>query len=238
MGRIIQQKSPYPRRVYAADVSVLLEFTIDADAFQLGRVLAPPPGMSLELERIVPTGSMIMPFVWAIGDEYHTFEERVRSHPAIRSLTSLDRFEDHGLYRLEWHGSPTDLVAAFERFEAVILEARGDDTWKFRLRFPTHDNLSAFHSAVRDQDIPIRVDRTYTLIEPLGREQTFDLTPEQREALVLALRRGYFASPSEVQLDELAGELGISRQAISKRIRRGNEEILESVLLSSGTDGD
>jgi len=219
-------------------MSVLLEFTIDADAFQLGQVLAPPPEMVLELERIVPTGAMVMPFVWAIGDEYHTFEERVRSHPAIRSLTSLDRFGDQGLYRLEWHGAPTDLIAAFERSEAVILEARGDETWEFRLRFSDHDALSTFHETVRDLDLPIRVDRTYTLLEPFEQGRPLDLTPEQREALVLAVRRGYFASPSRVELDELAGELGISRQAISKRIRRGNEKIIESALLSSTPDTD
>ena len=217
-------------------MSVLLEFTIDADSFQLGQVLAPPPGMVLELERIVPTGSMVMPFVWAIGDEYRTFEADVRAHPAIKSLTSLDRFGNRGLYRLEWDGSPTDLIAAFERSEAVILEARGNETWDFRLRFSDHEKLSTFQNAVRDLDIPIAIDRTYSLFEPSDHGQSFGLTPEQREALVLAVERGYFASPSEVELDELTGELGISRQAISKRIRRGNEKILERVLLSSQTD--
>lgn len=219
-------------------MSVLLEFTIEADAFQLGRVLAPPPGLRLELERVVPTGSMVTPFVWATGDDHHTFEETVRSHPDIESLTSLDRFEGRRLYRLGWHDSPTDLVAAFVRSDAVILEARGGDTWEFRLRFPDHHDLSTFYNAVREQEIPIHVGRTYTQVEPVESGQMFHLTPEQREALVLAVRRGYFASPSAVQLDELAGELGISRQATSKRIRRGNEAILESVLLSPDTDRD
>jgi predicted DNA binding protein len=218
--------------VYAGDVSVLLECTIEADAFQLGQVLAPPAGMVLELERIVPTDATLMPFVWAIGEEYHAFEERVRAHPAVESLTALDRFGNRGLYRLEWRDSPTDFIAALGRSEAVVLEARGDESWAFRLRFPDHESLSAFHSTVRDLDIPLRIDRTRTLSELDDHGQTFDLTPAQREALVLALERGYFASPSEVQLDELADELGITRQALSKRIRRGNEKILESTLLS------
>jgi predicted DNA binding protein len=66
----------------------------------------------------------------------------------------------------------------------------------------------------------------------------FGLTPDQREALVLALNRGYFATPSEVTLDELADELDISRQALSTRIRRGNESILREVLLSTGRDAE
>lgn len=218
-------------------MSVILEFTIDADGFQLGQVLAPPPAMVLEVERIVPTGSMVIPFVWAIGDAYNSFEEGVRSHPAIKSLTSLDRFGNKGLYRLKWRDSPTDLVAAFERSEAVILEARGCDTWEFRLRFTDNDTLSTFYSIVRDLHLPIQIDRVHTLSEPFDREQQFGLSVQQREALSLAYRRGYFTSPSEVQLAELAGELGISRQAVSKRIRRGNAKILQRVLESSATDG-
>jgi predicted DNA binding protein len=172
------------------------------------------------------------------GDDYRTFEADVRSHSAVESLTSLDRFGDRGLYRIEWRASPGDLLAAIERSEAVILEAWSDDaSWCFRLRFPDHDALSAFHDAVVGLDIPIDIHRTYALLEPFEPGQLFDLTTEQREALVLALRRGYFASPSEVALDELADELGITRQAVSKRIRRGNEKILEGVLLPS-TDGD
>jgi predicted DNA binding protein len=217
-------------------MSVILDFTIDADGFQLGQVLAPPPEMVLEVERIVPTGSMIFPFVWAIGGDHETFEEAVRSHPAIKSLTSLDRFGDKGHYRLEWQDSPTDLVAAFERSDAIILEARGSDIWEFRLRFTDNENLSTFYTLVRDLALPIQIERVYSLSEPLGHGQQFDLSVEQREALSLAHRRGYFASPSEVHLDELAGQLGISRQAISKRIRRGNEKILQRIFARSETD--
>lgn len=211
-------------------MSVLLEFTIDGDAFQLGRVLAPPRGFVIELERIVPTGSAIMPFVWVTGADHERFAGRVRAHPAVSALASLDRFGDLGLYRLEWHGSPTDLIAACEQSEAVILEARGNETWAFRLRLADHESLETFHDAVLETKIPIRVERTCAFPDPSENEGEFDLTPAQREALVLAVRRGYFDSPSAVQLDELAGELGISRQALSKRLRRGNEKILKRTL--------
>jgi predicted DNA binding protein len=219
-------------------MSVLLEFTIDGAAFHLGRVLAPPPGMVLELERIVPTGSMLMPFVWATGGDYRTFEESVRSNSAVKSLIPLDRFDDQGLYRLEWDDSPTDLITAFERSGAAVLEARGDDTWEFRLRFSDHEALATFHDTIREMEIPIRIERTCTLPDPSDGGAEFDLTPEQREALVLAVRRGYFESPSAVQLDDLAGEVGISRQALSKRLRHGNEKILEQIFPSAERKND
>ena len=61
-------------------MSVILEFSIPARDFQLGEVLSGPPDMQIELERIVPTGEMIMPFVWATGENQAAFAARVRSH--------------------------------------------------------------------------------------------------------------------------------------------------------------
>jgi predicted DNA binding protein len=218
-------------------MSVILEFTIDGEDFELGRVLSGPPDFHLELERVVPTGDMVMPFVWATGDAHEAFEESVRAHAAIRKFVVLDRIADSGLYRIEWEETPTDLIEGIARAEAVVLEAQGDGTWTFRLRFTDHEALSEFHDYLIDHDVPLHVERTYATAETVERSRQFDLTHEQREALVLALERGYFASPSRASLEELAEGLGISRQALSQRIRRGNETILRSVLLSGAADG-
>jgi hypothetical protein len=61
-------------------MSVVPEFSIPAREFTLGRVLAGPPVMYCELERIVPTGEMTMPFVWVTGDDHEAFAESVRGH--------------------------------------------------------------------------------------------------------------------------------------------------------------
>lgn len=219
-------------------MSVLLEFSIPGKEFQLGRVLSGPPEMHLELERIVPTGAMMMPFVWATGDDHDAFERKVRAHSTVADLLVLDVLGDSGLYRIEWADEPTDLIEGIARADAVVLEARGNGDWTFRLRFPDHDKLSQFHNYVIDRDIPIHIERTYTLTERTQRGHRFDLTAEQREALVLALQRGYFETPSAVSLDDLAEELEITRQAVSARIRRGNEKILHEVLLSSAAQFD
>lgn len=214
-------------------MSVILEFSIAADDFQLGRVLTGPSDMHLELERLVPTGDMMMPFVWVTGSDHDTFANSVHSDPSVADATVLDTIGESALYRIEWEDSPKDLIEAIAKSDAVILEAQGDGEWVFRLRFPNHENLSDFHNYVISEEIPVHIDRTYTLTETTKHGHRFDLTEEQREALVLALRRGYFETPSDVSLEELADELGISRQALSNRIRRGNEKVLRGVLLSS-----
>ena len=214
-------------------MSVILEFTVDSREFHLGNALAGPPEMHLELERVVPTGSMVMPFVWATGDDQGGFETKVRDHPAVRELLVLDTIGKSALYRIEWEGSPADLIQGIVEADAVVLEAQGNGSWVYRLRFSDHDKLTRFHNYVLDHGLDIHIDRTYTLTEDTERGYQFGLSREQREALVLALKRGYFSTPSAVGLDELADELDITSQALSKRIRRGNEKILQKILRDS-----
>lgn len=214
-------------------MSVILEFSIPASDFQLGRVLSGPQDMQLELERIVPTGELITPFVWATGPNHGEFVEMVRSQPSVTEFLELDRLGESGLYRIDWREPPIDLVEGISRANAVVLEARGGEEWSFRLRFPDHETLSVFHNHVIEHGIPVHIDRTYTLSETTGNGHRFDLSQEQREALLLALRNGYFETPSETTLGELADQLGITRQALSNRIRRANAKVLTEVLLSS-----
>mgnify|MGYP006302736011 CR=1 FL=1 len=217
-------------------MSVILEFSIAAEDFELGQVLMGEPEIRLELERVVPTGNMVMPFVWASGDTHEAFERHVRSHPRVKELLVLDSVDDSKLYHIEWNDEPTHLIESIVEADATVLEARGDANWVFRLRFPDQHQLSVFHDDIVEHDIPIQVERTFTLAKKSRHGYWFGLTTEQREALVIALQRGYFETPSKVSLDDLAEELDITRQALSNRIRLGNEKILHSTLLSSETD--
>lgn len=186
-------------------MSVILEFSIPSSEFQFGEVLSGTP-MRIEIERLVPTGDRIMPFVWATGDDHDTFAEMVRSQPNVRELLTLDRIRESGLYRIEWEEPPMDLIETIAETDGMILEARGHEDWTFRLRFIYHDNLSAFHNYVIERGIPVHIDRTYTSTEATGVGRRFGLSQEQRDALLLALRNGYFETPSEASLSELSDE--------------------------------
>ncbi|WP_440770182.1 bacterio-opsin activator domain-containing protein, partial [Natronorubrum sp. DTA28] len=72
-------------------MSVILEFTVENDQFSLGQVFSGLPEMSLELERIVPTGTGIMPFLWATGDDFDTFEQKVADHPYVDEFLAIDK---------------------------------------------------------------------------------------------------------------------------------------------------
>ncbi|EMA59456.1 helix-turn-helix domain-containing protein [Halorubrum kocurii] len=52
-----------------------------------------------------------------------------------------------------------------------------------------------------------------------------DIRAEQRETLNVAVERGYFETPREVTLDELADELELPRSTVSYRLRRATAEL-------------
>lgn len=216
-------------------MSVILEFTIDRHDFALGAALGSSDVGLIELERIVPSGETVMPFFWAERSGKTELEASVEESDYIENLAVLDRVGDRTLYRVEWTGEYEDLIEGITANDGTILEARGDGEWLFRLRFLDHQHVADFYNFCTEHAIPLRVGRVYTLAEQSLQGRVFDLTDEQREALLLALRRGYFATPRGTTMDDLADELGISQQAFSERLRRGEEKVLQNVLLA--TDG-
>ncbi|WP_058996583.1 bacterio-opsin activator domain-containing protein [Haloarcula sp. CBA1127] len=218
-------------------MSVILEFTVDNDQFRLGQVLSGPPAMDIELERIVPTGDAVMPFLWVNGDEYESFERKVLAADSVDDLVALDKVDDGILYRITWRGDHNDIIRGITEAEGTVLEAfNSDGSWEFHIRFNDHDRLSQFYNYCTDQNISIHINRTYTLTERTESVKQFGLSNEQREALILALHQGYFDTPSQVSLSELADELSITQQAMSNRIRRGNKQVLTETLLTSATN--
>ncbi|MFD1589297.1 helix-turn-helix domain-containing protein [Halorientalis brevis] len=225
-------------------MSVVAEFTIDADQFQLGDALSGVTDMALELERCVPTGCLAHPFLWATTEEdldevVERFETQLLDCPHVREIIALDRIENGIFYRISWTDPTEDVIDAIIQSEATILRARSEQgtRWEFSVRFVNHDKLALFQNILAEHEVRICIDRIYTFAEETDHRRQFDLSLEQREALVLAVQRGYFATPSDVSLDELAAELGITKQSVSARIRRANEKVLETTLLSSTVAG-
>ena len=56
------------------------------------------------------------------------------------------------------------------------------------------------------------------------------LTTKQKEALILASRRGYYEEGSEVTLKQLADEMGISRSTIGEHLKRAENEIIKRAV--------
>lgn len=215
-------------------MSVIVEFSLPTNSFIFGTALETAEGMEISLEEIVPTAHSAMPYFWATGEDFETFERQVLTDPHVEAITQLDQVDDSALYRVTWTATEDDLLDGLVESEAVVLEAYSNGAWHFRVRFQDHDLLGEFYNFCTDHDLPVHVLRVYTLTEASRAGRSFDLTPEQREALLLAVHQGYFSIPRKTDLTEIAGELDISQQAASKRVRRGVDKVLRKALLAPG----
>ncbi|ELZ79500.1 DNA binding domain-containing protein [Haloferax larsenii JCM 13917] len=213
-------------------MAVVVELTIEAEDFDLGRVTAVQDGIHIDLERVVPTGGEVMPFFWAEGTDFESFEASVRENRIVDDLTAVARVGDRVLYHVFWGDTISSLTNILTESQATILEAYGNDPWFFRLRFNDHAGLTEFHNLSQTEEIDFHVKRIYSLAEEQTDVYTLDITAEQQEALVVAVENGYFEVPRRTTLTDVADKLGISPQAASERVRRGADTVLRKVLLS------
>jgi len=82
----------------------------------------------------------------------------------------------------------------------------------------------------------VTLTRLRHLSEDGGAGGPHGLTSEQREALKLAYEEGYYDDPRGTDQAALADSLGISRQALSARLRRGYRALLATAVVSDHPD--
>lgn len=185
----------------------------------------------MQLERVVPLDERRIPFVWATGEDFERFERHLRDSEVVTHAEALTRVGNSVLYHVKWATEHETFLNGLGEARGTIMEAHGDSTWSFAVRFRNHADLTRFHQFYQDGEFPVHIERVYTLDEEPRTDYGFGLTPDQREALTLAVERGYFAVPRETKLDDVADELGITRQAASERVRRATETVLRKALV-------
>jgi predicted DNA binding protein len=220
-------------------MSVITEFTVPAETLALSKTLEEAPEMIVEIERAVAHDeSRVMPYFWIRGGDYTEFKAAVEDDPTTQNATKLDEYEDGTLYRAEWTQNIESLVYAYLETGATIVEATGRaDEWELRMRFDDELLVADFQDYCRENTVPFELNRLYHPSEPMGGGQ-YGLSPKQRNALVTALDAGYFDIPRTVSMEDLADEIGISQQSLSKLLRRAHRNLITSVLTVSHPKDD
>jgi predicted DNA binding protein len=211
-------------------MSVIVEFSMDEDAFELGEVLRTGSDRRLEANPLVPMRGDVLPYLWAYGESLGTFERRVAEDGRVDRLQSLDAGTNGRLYRFDAAVDRVPLARCIETSDAVVESASASfGTWDFRIRLPSRERASTFHARCREEGVDIDVSRVSTTDGGLANAGR--LSERQRELLVRAHERGYFEVPREVTLVDLAGHLGVSDQTLSERLRRAVGSLIEDVPL-------
>lgn len=211
-------------------MSVIAEYTLPADQFDLGRAV--PSGVEVVFERLVEgDDGGTVGYFWVCGDD-GTFGDALRNGTGPETVRLVDELDDRRLYRGTWTPSTESFVGALERFDAEVLGAVcDDDGWWLRVGFSDRDVLSDFQSYCVDTvDVALDLDRLYNPIESAPQVES-DLTPRQRETLITAHGKGYYDIPRRITLVDLAEELDVSDQAVSERLRRGESKLIRNHLL-------
>lgn len=210
--------------------------SVPADEFALNHSLTSIPDLVVEVERIVETGDeAVMPLLWVRGGERSEIEAAFDDDPTVDEVELVAAVEDEYMYKMQWVDHIDLILQMLTNAEATILDAYGHgDTWTLRMMYPKRDKLSAIHDFCNGHGLSFEVESVRDMEgNPAGR---FGLTDEQFEALTTGARRGLFTVPRESTIEELAAELDISHQALSERIRRGTEALIEDTLLVGAPD--
>jgi hypothetical protein len=214
----------------------IAEFTLAADDFPLGRIFESYPEATLELDRVVPSSDTVLPYFWvALGDPA-TDLEAVRAIfealPELRGAVLMEDLGERGLFRAEWHPEHMGIMTAIATTQVTVIAASGsNDGWTFELRAEDPGQFGAFQESCEKLGVDVRLQRLSRLTES-GSGDDYGLTAEQLEALVLAYEEGYYDDPSATDQESLAAALGITRQALSARLRRGYRNLIRNTIVS------
>jgi len=209
-----------------------MEFTSPADEFPLGSVFKDLPGVTVELERLIPHETLIIPYFWVRGVESDDIEAAFEPHSGVTNIRLVDSVEDEYLMRAEWKPEYFGVLSALAKANVVVLGGLGTkEGWRFEVRGESQETIADFREYCQENDIPIQITAVHAMLPIQG--EGYELTEAQREALVMAYKRGYFDTPRETSLEEIADELGITQQSLSSRLRRGHRRLIGATLSSS-----
>jgi len=213
-------------------MATVLEFTSPADEFPLGTVFENLPTVTVELERLIAHKTHVIPYFWVRGADAADIEAAFEAHAGVVEIEYIDDVDDEFLMRAEWEPTYFGILSALASANVTVLSGVGtSDGWDFEVRGESRAAISEFRTLCQEHDIPIEITAVHALLPVQG--DGIELTDAQREALVLAYERGYFDSPRETTLDEMASELGISQQSLSSRLRRGHRRLIGGTLVNS-----
>lgn len=212
-------------------MATVMEFTSPADEFPLGTVFENLPEVTVELERLIPADSLIIPYFWVRGARASDIEAAFEAHRGVVNIKLIDDVEGEYLMRAEWEDDYYGVLSALAYANIVVLSGIGTkDGWQFEVRGESRDQIGEFRTDCQSHDIPIKITAVHSLLPVQG--AGYDLTEAQREALVLAYEMGYFDSPRTASLEDVAAEIGISQQSVSSRLRRGHRRLIARTLIA------
>ncbi|WP_149783724.1 helix-turn-helix domain-containing protein [Halorubrum aquaticum] len=210
----------------------LLSAALPQEKFVLTETLSSVPNASFEVEGVVETcETSVMPLIWASAGDHDHLDTALLDDPTTEEVELLSDQADQWLYRMKWVNDVQGLLETLVTNQATILTATtSDGRWVVRLMFPTHDGVSETMAHCKEHDIDLEMIAIREMSgQPAGR---YGLTDPQFVALTTAWKQGFYTVPRGVELVDVAADLGVSHQALSERLRRGIDALVQDTLMA------
>lgn len=211
-------------------MSTIAEFRVPAADTTLAETFDRIPDATVELESAV---SRTQPCLWVADVDRTSVDVAFDSDPSVERYDLLVEAGDRLLYDVTFADETETLCDKLVVEGGSLLEAWATSGWwQARVRYRDRETLCGVHDRLVEQGVSVDL-RRVTDVTTASPSDT-RLTPEQKEALEAALDRGYFEIPRDISMEELAAELGISHQALSERLRRAYETLVNEEVQPVG----
>ncbi|WP_248896677.1 helix-turn-helix domain-containing protein [Haloplanus halobius] len=193
-------------------------------AIWIGEVSREFPETTFRVLSAVPTGDSGFGLLEIDGDSLPAVVEAVQERPDISSLEVMQHTDGAAIVQFETSepllllsiqesGAPIELPVTIRDGDAVIeLTA-------------SRDRLSEFGRQLEAFGMSYTLNRVYDQAD-----QSDLLTDQQRELLVTAVEMGYYDTPRECTLTELAEERALAKSTASVTLHRAEESVIKEFV--------
>ncbi|WP_049985600.1 helix-turn-helix domain-containing protein [Halobellus rufus] len=172
------------------------------------------------------------------SSDFGRFEDGLRNDSTIGEFERvIETRDEKAIYSFEYTDEAKILSPVISAANGVILDMENDGSaWILTVWIPDRTDLVHLWDYAQQHEIDIDLLRVNEY-DSLGNTDA-GLTDSQREALLVALEKGYFEEPRNATLSEVAADLDISQPAASGLLRRGTKRLVISSLVDDSEKTD
>lgn len=208
--------------------ATLVRSRLPTEAFALEETFRTIPDLTVEGAPVAATGNASMSLMWARTDE-DDLTRTLAGDPTVSTVEELCRTGDRHCYRVEWSHDIQCCMEILLQSQGILLRSQGADSqWHLDLLYPDRETLQDASECCEQYELPLTIKAIRSL--DADQQTQYGLTSVQHETLIHAHQQGYFNVPREISLQELAEQMDISHQALSERLRRGHNTLINATL--------
>ncbi len=188
------------------------------------------PTLSIEQDYTTdsPTGRTST-YLTVFGEDFDAFESALEIDDTVINPVRYERCSDHRVYRVTFPDSVIQFLPIAAAVEGRVRDVRSSrDGWTVTVRFPSRDALIEFNRRCRKKDVQVSVNNIRG--SDGGNISLLPLTRKQANLLAVAYNEGYFDVPRGISQEELAAKIGVSKSAVSQRLRRALTGLCQSSI--------